>query len=263
MSINLLFISAKNISLIKISTEIKEFSDYNITALAEHNDFLYVGVTQKYRDTYIVEVFIYNLKTKQIINCTKNLVTSDKDIITNIEIDERNNHIWIETNGNGLTSDCYDVNLKLIKRHSDASSTSPNDKSRLFLENRLKMYEKLQNIQENSIWTFDFNDKYAVVGFFKGNIYLYDFQNQKSEMIYKPSSIYNWPISSVLNEKIGIVGTIGDGLIIFSLDDEDRKVIILSDGDTSIDAIALNKASLFYGSSKGGLKYIDIENIFR
>lgn len=204
------------------------FKEHYIIALAIADDNLYVSTG--------TNLFIVNLDGYSLTEVTQKIKKEPQDQITGILVDPIIKELCIVLNGNVHSSLCYSYDLNIKQSQSS------------FLIEIIQFYEKLQkNAPQPSINTLDFDSYQAIVGFFKGNVYLYSIKNKMYQLVYKPTSIYNWPVSAVLTKTTAFVATRGDGLIVV-----DRKTATATrfpdKASNYIHALAVHNKDLYIGA---------------
>jgi len=134
--------------------------------------------------SYKVYLSIYSISTGSVTDVTAKLVTSDVDVITGIEIDKSMNQLWIATNNNSLNSDCYTLDLSLVKRYSNVNVISNSDPQRQYIVNRELALTQYNNmVGDSSIMAMDFDNEQAIVEIFKEGIYIFSYRDNKKTTI--------------------------------------------------------------------------------
>jgi len=127
------------------------------------------------------------------------------DEVTDILVDDAHQELWIVLNGNTHAALCYSYNLD---QKTCASA---------FLDHYLDMYTQIEgnpsSPSESSIAVLAYDNRQAILGYFKGDIYLYSFAEATFKHVYKPTSIYNWAMAAAMTKATAFVVTRGDGLI--------------------------------------------------
>ena len=245
----------------KFATEIKYFQNNTITALKIVDDDLYVASTIKNGDSYLLKMYIYNMKNGFCSDVTSKLGLNDTATITKLVYDHFKKQIWITTNGNGRLSDCYDLKINLIERYSDSYTKGPSREEPAYLDQDLS--GELKKIDRRSGEIFEYDDFWAVIGFYKGNAYIYSFKNKKLTLVYQPSWVYNWPMCGTLNRKRAFIGTGGYGLIIVDFEKMETKRVGTDDtNQVSIRALAADDKYLWITSTVGLFK-IEIDYLLK
>src|SRR5262245_56547153 len=213
------------------------FANHTITSLGVSGDVLFIGSTVPKGNSYSVRVYVMDLKSKQIKDLTQKLMTGEYDEVTDIRFNENAGELWLTTNGNGGSADCYDTELNLKARYSGTSvmghpvlEKKPCDWR--FVDEYNKKSIELPPTHEahGSTNTLAFDKKGTVVGNFKGSVFYCPAGVElRCSEVYKPSDLYNWPISSVLTDSYAWVGTRGDGLIL--VDRRTQSVMRYPDND--------------------------------
>ena len=250
-----------------LASRIIYFDKNSITSLRIIGDNLYVASTVRDKDTYQVKMYILNVKDNSFVDCTKKLVTSDKSTITGIGFDNQKNQVWITTNGNGHIADCYSLNMDIIKRYSNATSTSKDDTERAFLENppylNWELSEKMKKLEGGSVMPLAYNELWIIIGYFKGNAYIYSFKDKKMTLAYRPSWVYNWPSCGALNKNKAFIGTRGYGLIIEDLNTMTAKRFVAKEhNNDEIQALAANDEYIWIGVGLKGLFLAKIDSFW-
>lgn len=219
-----------------VARQLDIFKGQRIAALASAANRLYVSTGRN--------VFIVNVDNYSIVEATKHIKKQPKDEVTEILVDAARKELWIALNQNTRLAACYDYDL-------DARQCS-----RSFLDERMEIYGRLQKAGiQSSIATLAFDAHEAIVGVFKGGIYMYSMKDWKPRLIYKPSSPYHWPVAATLSEGTAFVATRGDGLIIinrktgaaarFPEERRDRiRALAVHRSDLYLGAIGLYKAKI-------------------
>lgn len=217
--------------------------EYEIKAIAIAENNLYVATGPGKNgiatgiDLYLVDLNGYSIK-----KVTQKIIKEDpRDEITEILTNPLNKEIWIRLTN---IARCYNYDLSIKQSPSN------------FLNDRLEVSEKMKD----SIGAFDLDKDQAVVGFFKGNIYLYTINTKKYQMVYELTDKYNWALSAVLTKTTAYVATRGDGLIVI-----DRKTGTAEPFfDTEyeyIQSLAVYNNTYLYIGSTNGLYKIKISDI--
>jgi mRNA-degrading endonuclease RelE of RelBE toxin-antitoxin system len=171
------------------------FEGRDVIALAAAGGKLYVSTGES--------IFIVALGKYTQTAVTQRINKQTEDRVTEILVDAGRKELWIVLNDNTHLASCYDYDLAA---KSCLSS---------FLDERMALYEKLQrNGPNSSINALAFDAHQAIVGYFKGGIYLYSIDEGKYRLVYQPTSIDKWAVSCALTKDAAIVSTRGDGLIV-------------------------------------------------
>jgi len=208
-----------------------------ITALARVENTLYIAAGEK--------LFITKLGGTGLTDVTAKLLKQPADQVTRILVDEARQNTWIVTNDNLRLAECYSFSLQA--KHCEST----------FIENELTMYERLSsNAPAPSIAAMAYDDRGAIVGFFKDGVYLYSMSDGKYRLVFKPQSAYKWATGALLTPAFGFVATRGDGLLVIDratgsvsrfLDKHGQYIRTLAvddGGNLYIGAFGLYKASL-------------------
>lgn len=137
-----------------------------------------------------------------VTDMTRRITKGPDDEITEM-VDAEHRTLWIALNGNTHSASCYAYDL-----HVTACDST-------FFEDLMRRYDDLgRNAPQPSISPPALDQRQAIVGFFKGGVYLYSIEGRQYRLVYTPSSAYNWAVGAVLTHKAGLVATRGDGLIV-------------------------------------------------
>lgn len=219
--------------------------DKTISAIGIADNHLYIAA--------IENLFMSNLDGSSLVDVTQKIRKEPKDQITDILVDSSEKTLWLALNGSITSALSYSYALDIKQSQKD------------FLNRILQLSELLRDHapQLSSINTLAFDNDRAIVGFFKGNVYLYSFKNKTYKLVYKPTSQYNWPVSAVLEGDTAFVAVAGDGLIVIVIDGKAINVSRFHDKPHDhIQTLAIHNRDLYIGT-KGGVDKAKISNFVK
>lgn len=241
----LLAFSSIFLSISGAAAQEKHWSDYAkpiaelkgqiVKALAIAGDDLFVATASTGAGSRLLVVDRTHYSIKDV---TSKLEKGKGDDVTDIIVSDK--RLCIGLNGNNPDW-CYD------------SSFNSKEDSKPFLKKRALQDEQLiaNAPTKGSLWTFNADDRQAIVGFFKGNIYLYSFDRKAYRLVYKPSDTYNWPAATDLGKTTAFASTIGDGLIVVDRKTGKTARFLDDKREDYIRALANDGADLYIGTVKG------------
>ncbi len=173
---------------------VEAFNDDTVVAVASRGRNLYVSTGDR--------LLTAGLDGGAPADVTAKLDKRPEDKVTDLLVDAMRGDLWVVLNGNTDLARCYGEDLG-VRQCPHA-----------WIDQRSSLQEKLQQkIQQPSINAMAQDGVQAIVGLFRGGVYLYSFERGTLDLAYRPADPDAWPITVALTDRLGLAAVCGDGLV--------------------------------------------------